>query len=147
MQGLEAEIKIQLNRSGPPPFSAHSTRQTAVRDALLAWLYAIVNHRGDPQIRQLRPRNENSGRQRLTITMPLMVGPSRSHPRPIRKCDFARTDWRFQFMDICPKGDAKAKPITQLSFDDFEDDITNLTNGFVLVCLKRTITTPTWSYD
>ncbi|KAJ0131065.1 Uncharacterized protein HZ326_25843 [Fusarium oxysporum f. sp. albedinis] len=65
--------------------------------------------------------------------MPLMVGPSRSHPRPIRKCDFARTDWRFQFMDICPKGNAKAKSITQLSFDDFEDDITNLTNGFVLV--------------
>ncbi|KAJ9419970.1 hypothetical protein QL093DRAFT_2082664 [Fusarium oxysporum] len=64
--------------------------------------------------------------------MPLMVGPSRSHPRPIRKCDFARTDWRFQYMDICPKGDAKAKSITQLSFDDFEDDITKLTNGFVL---------------
>jgi hypothetical protein len=36
MQGLDAEIKIQLNISGPPPFSAHSTRQTAVRDALLA---------------------------------------------------------------------------------------------------------------
>ncbi|KAH7114140.1 hypothetical protein B0J13DRAFT_460411 [Dactylonectria estremocensis] len=71
--------------------------------------------------------------------MPATVRPSRNAPRVIRKWEFARTDSRFQFTDMCPKEDLKAKCIIQSSFDTVpaaNEDIISSTNGFVLGVLK-----------